>query len=170
MKFLKIPSIFRFHYRRFELLKMAERKYANRKELLERNPALKKNWWTRTFAVLIVMGALTDPDDWPAVRFFAFFGIALSIIFGTWLVYRPDLPQSDIKLHIFLIALGLGSATLLLPMMYGYSRKGSIDTTGAVKPDNSYLRIQYPPLKWLTIILLITGIIMIIGWLTGVEQ
>ena len=143
---------------------MAERKYANRKELLERNPALKKNWWTRTFAVFIVMGALTDPDDWPAFRFITFFGIIVSILLATSVTFTPDPSPSDIRFAIFLIAVAFGCAILLLPMVYGYSRRDSIDTTGSVKLDNSNLRNHYPPLKWATIIILIIIIIGLADW------
>lgn len=115
-------------------------KYTHRLEFLERNPILKKHWWTRTFAAVIVGGANIHPNDWPRIRLVIYASPILATVFIVNLIFTEGMSKSDKLGTLFFVVLLLGCIPLVFTLAYGYWNRDKIDTTGGVKPDFSYLK------------------------------
>lgn len=116
------------------------RKYALRSELLERNPELNKNWFTRMFAAVIVGGASIHPSDWPRVRFSIFFAPVIILVFTYNLIHGHDMPLYKHVIGLIIIISFTAGLPLFAATAYGYWKRGTIDTSGSLKPDYSYLK------------------------------
>lgn len=116
------------------------RKYAHRTEQLERNPSLNKNWFTRTFASVIVGGAGIHPAQWPHVRYGIFGAPILLLIFIINMIYDQNVPLYKRVIEILLITFFSAALPILAATAYGYWKRDSIDTTDSHKPDFAYLK------------------------------
>lgn len=121
--------------------KKDNQKPAHYSELLERNPALKKNWFTRTFVAVIVAGARIHPNDWPRLRL-GIYGspFLLAVFLINYFFAADDTPQYKQTIGLILIFFFTASLPLLFAAAYGHWNKNSIDITGGMKPDFSYLK------------------------------
>ena len=115
-------------------------KYALRTEMLERNPDLKKNWFTRVFAAVIVGGASIQPSRWPQVRLGICFAPVIILVFTYNLIHGHDMPTYKQVISIVLVTCFTAMLPLFAATAYGYWKRDAIDTSGSLKPDFSYLK------------------------------
>lgn len=112
-----------------------ENKYALSEEILERNPQLKKRWWTRVLAGAVIMGVMMDEIDWRRFRHGYYLCPLLIAIFTNYLIFGDDLSLLEGMLSALLLTVFIMGFPFLHAMAFVYKHRHELGTKGGVKPE-----------------------------------
>ena len=131
--------------------------YAQRGELLDRNPQLKSSFWKRALVGPIVMGALLSVSDWRRIRPAYYLWPVVIAIFVFNALYPSDMSMLKKSLTLATAALFLAGFPLLHAIAYGFKNRNEIDTIGGVNTNWSWMQ-RYGPLYVLIGVAVSTGV------------
>ena len=142
-----------------------DKKYALRHELLERNPQLKKHWWTRALVGPILMGAAMNPADWRRIRPSYYFSPILILVFAVNFYLGSDLSTIKRLANLILLILFCAALPLVHAVAYGFKNREKIDITESVKPDFRF--ISRHRIWWVMVAVGVSTGTGIFGWMHG---